>query len=145
MSNSVYIVLYKHRHGNDAWPRFVAEGAPAPSLSDEADQLEDFEPDDGEYLEVFGPFPVMHSKEHRMTTSTQPTTTTGPLLTVYENRTLTELLDDVSVHAPGMWDNETGPQGWFAVSDCDGIKAYFADEHAAYRWRLSEINRIMNG
>lgn len=58
---------------------------------------------------------------------------------------LQTLAEEIAVHSPGMWENDTGPEGWWAVSDNDGIKAYFADEDAAFRWRIAEINRILNG
>lgn len=55
-------------------------------------------------------------------------------------------LDAVSVHAPGMWENEAGPVDWYAVSVADdgGIVAYFRDEVDACRFRLDYINRKMN-
>jgi len=60
---------------------------------------------------------------------------------------LDELLEAWSVHAPGMWDNDQGPEGWYAVSsdEAGGIVAYFADETSALRYRLAEINRTLNG
>lgn len=61
-------------------------------------------------------------------------------------RTLDDLLDDWQVHAPGMWENEDGPKGWYAVSNADeGIVAYFMTEASAFRFRLAEINRTLNG
>src|SRR5437588_13063254 len=52
-------------------------------------------------------------------------------------RTLDELLETVSVMAPGSWENDAGPKDWFAVcNDEDGIIAYFQEERAAYRFRL---------
>lgn len=54
----LYIVLYMHRHGNDAWPRFIKSGERAPTSKSEIDQLEDFEPGRDEAVEVFGPFPI---------------------------------------------------------------------------------------
>lgn len=56
-----------------------------------------------------------------------------------------ELLEQWTVHGPGMWENDTGPEGWYAVSNTDGIIAYFRDEKSAFGWRLAEINRILNG
>lgn len=56
------------------------------------------------------------------------------------------LLENWSVDAPGMWENDIGPTEWYAVSnDVDGIVAYFLHEADARRVRLSEINRILNG
>ena len=57
---------------------------------------------------------------------------------------LIELLDDWSVMEPGMWENDDGPEGWYAVTNTDGIVAYFATEADAYRWRLDMINRELN-
>jgi hypothetical protein len=54
----LYIVVYTHRHGSDAWPRFVPTGERKPTVKEEVDQLEDFEPDRCESLEIFGPFEV---------------------------------------------------------------------------------------
>ena len=59
--------------------------------------------------------------------------------------TLQELLEQWSVHEPGTWSNDVGPAGWYAVSNTDGIVAYFGDEAAAFRFRLAEINRELNG
>lgn len=59
-------------------------------------------------------------------------------------KNLDDLLEDVSVLAPGMWDNETGPKGWYAVTNDDGIIAYFGREADAFRFRLDYINRKLN-
>jgi hypothetical protein len=60
--------------------------------------------------------------------------------------TLDEALECWEVHEPGMWENDAGPKGWYAVSHEDrGIVAYFADESDAFRFRLAEINRQLNG
>lgn len=59
--------------------------------------------------------------------------------------TLDEALDRWSVLGPGCWENDTGPVGWWAVCNDDGIVAYFADETMACRFRLAEINRELNG
>ena len=56
-----------------------------------------------------------------------------------------ELLEQWSVLPPGMWENDDGPEGWYAVSNDEGIVAYFGREPDAYRFRLAEINRILNG
>lgn len=59
---------------------------------------------------------------------------------------LNALLEDWFVDAPGTWENNTVPQGWWAVSnDDEGIVAYFMREEDAFRFRLAEINRILNG
>lgn len=62
-----------------------------------------------------------------------------------ESASLDDLLEVWSVLEPGMWENDTGPEGWFAVSNADGIVAYFGTETDAYRFRLAEINRALNG
>ena len=59
-------------------------------------------------------------------------------------KTLDELCDDISVMEPGMWENDQGPDGWFAVTNTDGIIAYFGNERDAFRFRLDYINRILN-
>ncbi len=56
-----------------------------------------------------------------------------------------DALEDWQVDEPGMWENETGPKGWWAVSNGhESIVAYFAKPEDAYRWRLSMINRDLN-
>ena len=66
-----------------------------------------------------------------------------------KKRDLDELLDVWAVHGPGMWENELSSllKDWFAVSsdDAGGIVAYFAEEEDAYRYRLDQINRELNG
>jgi len=58
---------------------------------------------------------------------------------------LNALLDDVQVDAPGLWRNDDGPSGWWAVStDDDGIIAYFHKEEDACRFRLNYINTLLN-
>lgn len=61
-------------------------------------------------------------------------------------RNLTELLEDISVHDPGMWENEDGPVDWYAVSteEAGGVVAYFVHQVDAYRFRLDLINRKLN-
>lgn len=59
-------------------------------------------------------------------------------------RDLNDWLEAVQVISPHMWENETGPVGWFAVSNDDGIIAYFGQEVDAFRFRLDYINRKMN-
>ena len=58
---------------------------------------------------------------------------------------LTCLLESWSVLDPAQWDNDDGPPGWYAVCNDDGIVAYFCEEDDALRFRLSEINRALNG
>ena len=60
--------------------------------------------------------------------------------------TLDSLLENWAVSDPLMWENDHGPKGWFAVSnEKEGIIAYFMNEEDAFRFRMSEINRILNG
>lgn len=44
------------------------------------------------------------------------------------------------VHGPYTWENDYGPDGWYAVSDYNGIFAYFGNESYAYDYAES-----MNG
>lgn len=60
-------------------------------------------------------------------------------------KTLEELLEDWSVLAPGMWENNQGPKDWYAVCNEEGIIAYFSKDTDACRFRLAEINRVLNG
>lgn len=57
---------------------------------------------------------------------------------------LDQLLEDISVLAPGQWDNDEGPVGWYAVCNERGIIAYFGKELDALRFRLSYINGLLN-
>lgn len=59
--------------------------------------------------------------------------------------TLEDLLETWSVLPPGQWENNAGPKEWFAVCNDQGIVAYFGNEQDALRFRLSEINRTLNG
>lgn len=60
-------------------------------------------------------------------------------------------LEKWQVWEPGMWENElSDPRtnligDWWAVSNDDGIVAYFGREADAYRFRLAEVNRELNG
>lgn len=59
--------------------------------------------------------------------------------------TLEDTLKNWQVDAPGMWENDTGPKNWYAVSnDNEGIIAYFAKEKDALRFRLDMVNRDLN-
>lgn len=62
-----------------------------------------------------------------------------------QNKSLDDLLETWQVFEPGMWENDTGPKGWYAVANDDGIIAYFGNEADAFRFRLAEINRELNG
>jgi hypothetical protein len=64
--------------------------------------------------------------------------------TAPKKKTLEELLQDISVVAPGQWENKAGPKGWFAVTDDSGIIAYFGSEDAALFFRLALINARLN-
>ena len=57
--------------------------------------------------------------------------------------TLDEALEIWQVHAPGTWANTEWPIDWWAVSNDDGIVAYFRDEADALRFRLAEVNRSL--
>lgn len=62
-----------------------------------------------------------------------------------ENKpSLDDLLEEVGVLDPGLWENGLGPKDWFAVTSSDGIIAYFGKESDAYRFRLDYINRLLN-
>ncbi len=57
---------------------------------------------------------------------------------------LNHYLDNFSVLEPGHPDSK-GPMGWWGFCNEDGIVAYFSTEKAAFRFRLAEINRELNG
>jgi len=59
-------------------------------------------------------------------------------------KTLEDLLEEWSVLPPGLWENETGPKDWYAVSNNDGIVAYFGKEQDAFAFRLDKINTELN-
>lgn len=62
------------------------------------------------------------------------------------NKTIDELLEEWSVMSPGVWENDISDfLPWYAVANDDGIIAYFGKEEDAYRFRLAEINRVLNG
>lgn len=56
-------------------------------------------------------------------------------------------LESFQVFDPSELDEgfNVGPKGWWAVANDDGIIAYFADESSACRFRLAEVNRVLNG
>jgi hypothetical protein len=64
-----------------------------------------------------------------------------------KTKSLDELLDTWLVHTPGSWENEESASigHWYAVSNDSGIVAYFGNEADAFRFRLAEINRELNG
>jgi hypothetical protein len=56
-----------------------------------------------------------------------------------------ELLEEISVMEPGLWENDISDKlDWWAVSSDLGIIAYFGSELDAFRFRLDYINRILN-
>ncbi len=63
-------------------------------------------------------------------------------------KSLNQLLEEVDVLHPGMWENEMSHNhllsSWYAVANHEGIIAYFGDEVDANRFRLDYINRILN-
>ena len=58
--------------------------------------------------------------------------------------TLDDFLEEVQVMDPGMWENSEGPVGWYAVTNENGIIAYFGREADAYRFRLDYISQRLN-
>lgn len=62
------------------------------------------------------------------------------------NKNFNRLLEDISVHEPGMWHNEDGPIDWYGVSreEEGGIIAYFEHGPRAYDFRLFLINAELN-
>ena len=53
-------------------------------------------------------------------------------------------LEEFVVHEE--WENDVrGLENWWAVSNENGIIAYFGKEEDAFRFRLAEINRALNG
>ena len=59
-----------------------------------------------------------------------------------------DLLDEWWVHSPKCLENELSEtilKDWYAVSNKKGIVAYFSNGKDAFRFRLSEINRKLNG
>jgi hypothetical protein len=62
-----------------------------------------------------------------------------------QGKSMGDLLEEYGVLDPYDWINDEGPKGWYAVANDDGIIAYFRDERSALRFRLSEINRLLNG
>ena len=50
-----WIVVYRHRHGDDSWPLFQDE---RPSIDKIIAELDDFESDRNESIELVGPFDV---------------------------------------------------------------------------------------
>jgi hypothetical protein len=56
------------------------------------------------------------------------------------------LLASWTIFEPGMRENDGGPEGWWALSNHEeSIVAYFSRQEDAFRFRLAEINRTLNG
>ena len=53
-------------------------------------------------------------------------------------------LDEITVFFPDDLE-PPHPQGWFAVETPEGVVAYFINKSDAFRFRLAEINRRLNG
>ena len=49
--SKLWIITYSHRHGVDAWPVLSTKMPCAETI---ASELDDFEPDRGEYVDVVG-------------------------------------------------------------------------------------------
>lgn len=62
-------------------------------------------------------------------------------------KNIEDLLEEISVMEYGLWENDASDvlKGWYAVSNDEGIIAYFGREEDAYMFRLDYINRILNG
>lgn len=58
----------------------------------------------------------------------------GDALDEYFLRAAASLGSELRIIPPGLWENDTGPQDWYAVEDAAGIIAYFAEEEAALRF-----------
>ena len=54
------------------------------------------------------------------------------------------LREEWEVNVPGQWENDTGPKDWFAVSNNDGIVAYFGTEDDANEFRNYKIIRAFS-
>ena len=61
-------------------------------------------------------------------------------------KTIDELLEEVIVLPPGMWENDVSEllSDWYAVANEEGIIAYFGREEDAFRFRLDYINGLLN-
>lgn len=79
-------------------------------------------------------FEVFHDELDKTATERKANTT----------KDLDDLLEEWAVMEPGLWENEDGPKNWYAVSNDQGIVAYFGKEADAFRFRMNEINRVLN-
>ena len=63
------------------------------------------------------------------------------------NKDLEYYLEEISAQFPGQWENEASTvlKDWYAVSNEEGIIAYFGNEMDALRFRLDYINMKLNG
>lgn len=74
-----------------------------------------------------------------------------PMYARSTNLKIDDLLEEYSVMEVDDMMNEandgklTGIMGWWAVVDDNGAYAYFGKEEDAFRFRLDEINRRLNG
>ena len=59
---NIWVVIYEHRHGVDAWPVLSKE---QPTEDEVIAGLEEWEPDRGETIEVRGPWPIEMLGERR--------------------------------------------------------------------------------
>lgn len=61
-------------------------------------------------------------------------------------KTIDELLEEISVLSPGMWENEVSHilEDWYVVVNSKGVIAYFGNESDALRFRLNYINTLLN-
>lgn len=61
-NTKLYIVIYNHRHGIDAWPTYRTEAPGSDDIIEELKAAEEWddrdENDELTYVEVLGPFPV---------------------------------------------------------------------------------------
>ena len=51
--------------------------------------------------------------------------------------------DEWEVYSPGLWENDQGPIGWWAVANSDGIVAYFSNEADAWKYFLLKASEYM--
>lgn len=57
----LYVIIFTHKHGTDAWPRFSAKEPSEEEIIDELRKGGEWDEDDddrGSYVEVRGPFEV---------------------------------------------------------------------------------------
>lgn len=61
--------------------------------------------------------------------------------------TLDDLLELIQVETDiiDLRDGQHNVDGWFGVSNEEGIIAYFGTQEEAFSYRLNYINRVLNG